>query len=59
MNANISAWAIRNPLPSFLLFVVLTVAGLYSFSRLPVTYFPAIVTPLVRITVEQSGATPV
>lgn len=59
MNANMSAWAIRNPLPSFLLFVVLTVAGLYSFSRLPVTYFPSIVTPLVRITVEQSGATPV
>jgi hydrophobe/amphiphile efflux-1 (HAE1) family protein len=59
MNANISAWAIRNPLPSFLLFVVLTIAGLFSFSRLPVTYFPTIVTPLVRITVEQSGATPV
>lgn len=59
MNANMSAWAIRNPLPSFLLFVVLTVTGLYSFSRLPVTYFPSIVTPLVRITVEQSGATPV
>lgn len=59
MNANISAWAIRNPLPSFLLFVVLTVAGLYSFSRLPVSYFPSIITPLVRITVEQSGATPV
>ncbi|GGB06643.1 ABC transporter permease [Brucella endophytica] len=58
MNANISAWAIRNPLPSVLLFVILTVAGLYSFSRLPVTYFPAIITPLVKVTVEQSGATP-
>ncbi|WP_420963156.1 efflux RND transporter permease subunit [Brucella sp. IR073] len=58
MNANISAWAIRNPLPSVLLFVILTVAGLYSFSRLPVTYFPAIITPLVKVTIEQSGATP-
>jgi hydrophobe/amphiphile efflux-1 (HAE1) family protein len=58
MNANISAWAIRNPLPSILLFVILTVAGLYSFSRLPVTYFPPIITPLVKVTIEQSGATP-
>ncbi|SFB32745.1 hydrophobe/amphiphile efflux-1 (HAE1) family protein [Rhizobium sp. NFR07] len=59
MNANISAWAIRNPLPSVLLFVILTVAGLYSFARLPITYFPTIITPTVKVTVEQSGATPV
>lgn len=59
MSANMSAWAIRNPLPCFLLFLIMTVAGLYSFSRLPITYFPGIITPLVRITVEQSGATPV
>lgn len=59
MNGNISAWAIRNPLPSILFFVILTVIGLYSFSRLPVTFFPTIITPAVKITVEQSGATPV
>jgi hydrophobe/amphiphile efflux-1 (HAE1) family protein len=59
MNGNISAWAIRNPLPSILLFVVLTIVGLYSFARLPITYFPTIVTPEVKVTVEQSGATPV
>jgi hydrophobe/amphiphile efflux-1 (HAE1) family protein len=59
MNSNISAWAIRNPLPSILLFVILTVVGLYSFARLPVTHFPAIVTPEVKVTVEQSGASPV
>ncbi|WP_075289313.1 efflux RND transporter permease subunit [Pararhizobium arenae] len=58
MKANISAWAIRNPLPSILLFVILTVVGLYSFSRLPVTYFPTIITPTVKVTVEQSGTTP-
>ncbi|MFC6487097.1 efflux RND transporter permease subunit [Nitratireductor sp. GCM10026969] len=58
MNANISAWAIRNPLPSILFFVILTVVGLYSFSRLPITYFPPIITPLVKVTIEQSGATP-
>ncbi len=59
MNGNISAWAIRNPLPSILLFVILTVVGLYSFGRLPVTHFPTIITPAVKVTVEQSGATPV
>lgn len=59
MNGNISAWAIRNPLPSTLLFVVLTVLGLYSFAKLPITYFPTIVTPAVTVTVEQSGASPV
>ena len=31
MNVNLSAWAIRKPLPSILLFVILTVVGLYSF----------------------------
>lgn len=59
MNGNISAWAIRNPLPSILLFVILTVVGLYSFARLPITYFPVVVTPEVKVTVEQSGASPV
>ncbi|WP_117189966.1 efflux RND transporter permease subunit [Rhizobium terrae] len=57
MNINVSAWAIRNPLPPILLFFVLTVIGLYSFSRLPVTYFPKIITPLVSVAIEQSGAT--
>ncbi|MDR6817537.1 multidrug efflux pump subunit AcrB [Neorhizobium sp. 2083] len=58
MSMNISAWAIRKPLPSLLLFVVLTVVGLYSFTQLPITYFPTIIEPVVKITVEQSGATP-
>ncbi len=58
MNANMSAWAIRKPLPSILLFVVLTIVGLFSFSRLPVTYFPTIDAPIVNVTIEQSGATP-
>lgn len=58
MNFNVSAWAIRKPLPSLLLFFILTVTGLYSFAHLPITYFPTVITPLVKVTVEQSGATP-
>jgi len=56
MNGNISAWAIRHPLPPILLFVILTVVGIYSFARLPITYFPAVVTPEVKVTVKQAGA---
>ncbi|CDZ44134.1 efflux RND transporter permease subunit [Neorhizobium galegae] len=55
---NISAWAIRNPLPSILLFLLLVTAGLYSFSRLPVTYFPTIDEPAVNVTVDQPGGAP-
>ena len=58
MKWNISAWAIRNPIPSILLFVVLVALGLFSFSRLPITRFPNVDIPLITITVTQSGAAP-
>ncbi|HEV7338181.1 MAG TPA: efflux RND transporter permease subunit [Bosea sp. (in: a-proteobacteria)] len=58
MNFNFSAWSIRKPVPSILLFVVLCVLGLLSFSKLPVTRFPNIDVPLVSVTVTQSGAAP-
>ncbi|MDQ0134690.1 hydrophobe/amphiphile efflux-1 (HAE1) family protein [Neorhizobium galegae] len=58
MNGNISAWAIRNPLPSILLFLILVTTGLYSFSRLPVTYFPTIDEPAVNVIVDQPGGAP-
>ena len=34
---NFSAWAIRNPVPPILLFVVLVALGVMSFMKLPVT----------------------
>ncbi|MBN9449529.1 MAG: efflux RND transporter permease subunit [Bosea sp.] len=58
MNINFSAWSIRKPVPGILLFVVLCVLGLLSFSKLPVTRFPNIDVPLVSVTVTQSGAAP-
>src|SRR6218665_3040362 len=58
MSFNFSAWSIRKPVPAILLFVVLCVLGLISFSRLPVTHFPNIDVPLVSITITQSGAAP-
>lgn len=58
MKGNISAWAIRNPLPSILLFVALTIIGIYSFMKLPITYFPAVNVPLVTVTIDQAGVKP-
>ncbi|MFA9550719.1 MAG: efflux RND transporter permease subunit, partial [Hyphomicrobium sp.] len=58
MRLNISAWAIRKPIPSILLFVVLTLLGVMSFATLPVTRFPNIDVPVVSVTITQSGAAP-
>jgi hydrophobic/amphiphilic exporter-1 (mainly G- bacteria), HAE1 family len=58
MRLNISAWSIRRPVPAIVLFSVLTLLGVISFIRLPVTRFPNIDVPLVSITVVQSGAAP-
>ncbi|HEV2285618.1 MAG TPA: efflux RND transporter permease subunit [Steroidobacteraceae bacterium] len=55
---NISAWAIRHPLPPIVLFVVLLFMGIVSFVRLPVTADPDISFPGVIVTVDQPGAAP-
>ena len=46
MNWNFSAWAIRNPVPPIVLFVVLCFLGLVSFAKLPVTRFPTVDVPV-------------
>jgi hypothetical protein len=33
---NVSAWAIRRPLPALMIFFVLCVAGLWGFHQLPI-----------------------
>jgi len=58
MRLNVSAWAIRKPLPSVVLFLVLMVLGLVSFRSLPITRFPNIDIPIVSVTITQSGAAP-
>ncbi len=56
---NVSAWSIRRPIPSLVLFLVLMVLGVISFFGLGVTRFPNIDIPIVIIEVAQSGAAPV
>ncbi|MGH1417852.1 MAG: efflux RND transporter permease subunit [Hyphomicrobiaceae bacterium] len=58
MNFNISAWAIRKPVPSLVLFLVLIVLGIMSFRALPVTRFPNIDIPIIQVLIVQSGAAP-
>jgi hydrophobe/amphiphile efflux-1 (HAE1) family protein len=58
MNWNISAWSIRRPVPSLVLFMVLLVVGLFSFQNLPITKFPNIDIPIIQVRVYQSGAAP-
>jgi hydrophobic/amphiphilic exporter-1 (mainly G- bacteria), HAE1 family len=55
---NISAWAIRQPITSILLFVLMTVAGLIAFRGLGVNQFPDIDIPTVTVGVSQPGAAP-
>lgn len=54
----ISAWAIRNPVPVAVLFLALVLAGMISYAGLPVKQFPNITFPLVTVTVTENGAAP-
>jgi hydrophobe/amphiphile efflux-1 (HAE1) family protein len=58
MKLNISAWSIRKPIPSIVLFIVLLILGVFSFRTLPITRFPNIDLPIVSVTVTQAGAAP-
>ncbi len=55
---NISAWSIRNPVPSLVLFTFLTLAGIISFMRMDVQNDPDIDFPVVIIQIAQPGAAP-
>ena len=58
MRRNISAWAIRQPIPSIVLFIILTVVGIVSFASTSITDSPNVDLPLISVTVTQSGAAP-
>ncbi len=55
---NMSTWAIRKPVPTLALFLVLVIVGMVGFFRLPVTQFPNIDIPIVTINIAQAGAAP-
>lgn len=53
-----ATWSIRNPIPSILLFILLAIGGLFSFSRLPVQDLPDLDLPSVSVSAILPGATP-
>ncbi|NQE34230.1 efflux RND transporter permease subunit [Microcoleus asticus] len=58
MSFNISAWSIKQPVPTIVLFLVLTIGGLLSFPLLGIDDSPNIDVPSVSISVSQPGADP-
>jgi multidrug efflux pump subunit AcrB len=55
---NVSTWSIKNPIPAVMLFFLLTVAGLFSFSSMKIQQFPDIELPTVLVTASLPGASP-
>ncbi|WKW31086.1 efflux RND transporter permease subunit [Pseudomonas viridiflava] len=55
---NFATWSIRNPIPSILLFILLSLAGVMGFRALPIANMPDVDLPTVVITLTQPGAAP-
>ncbi|MEN9537997.1 MAG: Multidrug resistance protein MdtB, partial [Pseudomonadota bacterium] len=55
---NVSAWSIKNPIPAAMLFVMLTLAGLFSFQSMKVQNFPDLDVPNITIVASLPGASP-
>ena len=53
---NFSAWAIRNPVPPILAFILMTITGLMAFNRLDVQNFPDMSLPTINISASLDGA---
>jgi multidrug efflux pump subunit AcrB len=58
-NWNISAGAIRNPIPPIVLIIALLFAGLTAYFRLPINQVPNVELGILTVTVVQPGAAPV
>jgi multidrug efflux pump subunit AcrB len=55
---NVSSWSIKNPIPSVLLFIMLTLAGVMAFKAMKIQQFPDIDLPTVSVTASLPGAAP-
>ncbi|MBW4607445.1 MAG: efflux RND transporter permease subunit [Hassallia sp. WJT32-NPBG1] len=58
MSFNISSWAIKKPVPTIVIFLMLTIIGWFSFISLGIDTNPNIDVPTVSVTVTQPGAGP-
>lgn len=55
---NFATWSIHNPIPSILLFIMLTLAGVYGFRNLPIQNLPDIELPTAIVSLSLPGAAP-
>ncbi|TVR07320.1 MAG: efflux RND transporter permease subunit [Phormidium sp. GEM2.Bin31] len=53
-----STWSVKRPVPTLVLFIILTFVGLTSFFQLGIDNTPNIDLPVVQVTVTQPGAGP-
>jgi multidrug efflux pump subunit AcrB len=53
-----ATWSIRNPIPAILLFLLLTLAGLWSFRALDIQNFPDLDLPAVSVVLRLPGTAP-
>jgi len=58
MSFHVSAWSIKNPVPTIMCFLILAVVGIGSFFGLGIDSAPNIDIPAVTVTVSQRGAGP-
>ena len=58
MAYNVSALAIRRPVPALVLFAVLLLLGLAAFHAIPITLAPNVDIPVVSVVVNEAGAAP-
>ena len=55
---NMSSWAIKNPIPVILLFLLLTIAGISGFRSMRINNNPDVDLPFVVVTAARPGAAP-
>lgn len=55
---NFAIWSIKNPIPPILLFILLTLAGIYGFNRFTIQDLPDIEFPMVSVSLSLPGAAP-
>lgn len=55
---NVSSWSIKNPVPAIIIFILLSMAGLMSFSGMKTQNFPDLDLPTVTVSASLPGASP-
>jgi hydrophobe/amphiphile efflux-1 (HAE1) family protein len=55
---NVSAFSIRQPIPSLVMAAAILVLGFISFEKLPITLMPNVDVPVIAVVITQFGAAP-